>query len=146
MGIGQAVGTLAGVGLNAALSKKKSKVNTEGIDRERDRQIREIVVADDDRRRKRLRDVRRELAEQRARAAQSGTGGREGSQGAARRGLRNIAIQDDARDRRLRDLDIRHTMERAADRKRGTLLDAQQRTQRSIVGGITSIGKSLLDF
>ena len=113
---------LATVGLNFALAQQAARQESGEINRERDRQVREIQARNEEERRRQQEALRRRLAAQRARAGAAGVGGG----GARVADLRRRASQ--ARERNLLDL--------AGDATRSTL--------GAFGGGLNR--RSLLDF
>ena len=77
---------LATVGLNFALAQQAARQEIREINRERDRQVREIQARNEEERRRQQEALRRRLAAQRARAGAAGVGGG-GSAQAVLRGL-----------------------------------------------------------
>lgn len=130
--------SLATAGLNIALAQQAQKRQSQAINAERDRDIAAIQQRDDDARRKEEADLRRRLAQQRARLAAAGVG-RGGSSQAVLRGLvEESEAGTEARQAQsaLRIDDIRTT---AREARRRNLLDMVGNVSRS---GLTSAGRS----
>ena len=81
-----ALSNVATLGLNFALAQKAARQQSGDVNRERDRQVREIQARNEEERRRRQEELRRRLAAQRARAGAAGVGGG-GSAQAVLRGL-----------------------------------------------------------
>lgn len=82
-----AIGSLATIGLNMALSRKAQRADESGLKEERDLKVRDILARDAEARRQQEQTLRRRLAEERARAGASGVGGSGGSADAVLKGL-----------------------------------------------------------
>jgi hypothetical protein len=139
-----ALSNLATVGLNFALAQQAARQDAGDINRERDRQIREIQGRSEEERRRREVALRRRLAAERARTGAAGVGGG-GSAQAVLRGLTEEAeatqdASDDAAARRIADL-----RRRASVARERNLLDLAGGASRSAVG-LLGGARSLLDF
>ena len=142
-----ALSNLATVGLNFALAQQAARQDSSGINRERDRQIREIQAQNEEQRRRQQQALRRRLAAQRARAGAAGVGGG-GSAQAVLRGLtEEVAADQEARDtaaaRRIGDL--RRRASRQRERNLLELVGGATRSALGLLGG-GSGRRSLLDF
>jgi hypothetical protein len=139
-----ALSNLATVGLNFALAQQAARQDSGEINRERDRQIREIQQRNAEQRRQQQEALRRRLATQRARAGAAGVGG--GSAQAVLRGLTEEAqAEQDANDqaaaRRVTDL-----RRRASEARERNLLELVGGASRSALGLLGRGSRSLLDF
>ena len=142
-----ALSNLATVGLNFALAQQAARQDSGDINRERDRQIREIQARNEEHRRRQQETLRRRLAAQRARAGAAGVGGG-GSAQAVLRGLTeeaeaDQAAEDDAAARRIADL--RRRASQARERNLLELVGGVTRNTLGLLGGGSS-RRSLLDF
>jgi hypothetical protein len=142
-----ALSNVATLGLNFALAQQAARQEAGDINRERDRQIREIQARNEEERRRRQEELRRRLAAQRARAGAAGVSGG-GSAQAVLRGLIEEAeaaeeSSDEAAARRAGDL-----RRRASQARERNLLELAGRATRSSLGllGGGSSRRSLLDF
>jgi hypothetical protein len=142
-----ALTNLATVGLNFALAQQAARQESGDINRERDRQIRDIQARTEEERRRQQEALRRRLAAQRARAGAAGVGGG-GSAQAVLRGLTEEAAaaqeaSDEAASRNIADL-----RRRASGARERNLLELAGGATRSALGllGGTSSRRSLLDF
>ena len=70
-----ALSNVATLGLNFALAQQAARQEAGDINRERDRQIREIQARNEEERRRRQEELLRRLAAQRARAGAAGVSG-----------------------------------------------------------------------
>jgi hypothetical protein len=118
-----AYSSLATMGLNLALSRQAQRQEDKQLERDRDRQVRDILARDAEARRQQDQSLRRRLAEERARAGAAGTGGTGGSADAILRGLEEEsravrAAQEDSAESRI--ATIRDSY---ADRRRNNLLN-----------------------
>jgi hypothetical protein len=141
-----ALSNLATVGLNFALAQQAARQDSSDIDRERDRQIREIQARNEEQRRRQQEALRRRLATQRARAGAAGVGGGSSAQ-AVLRGLTEEAetaqgADDEAATRRIGDL--RRRASQARERNLLELVGGATRSTVGLLGG--SSRRSLLDF
>jgi ribosomal protein L29 len=141
-----AFSTLAGIGVDAAMSRSKSSNQNAAIEAEAERDVAEVRQRDAAERTQRARELRQRLAAARARAASSGTGAGAGSARAVRRGIEDELMEEDALAVEERDLAIRNIRARAGAKKRRNLLDSRSRTTKDVVGGAMKVGTSLLDF
>jgi hypothetical protein len=142
-----ALSNLATVGLNFALAQQAARQDSSDINRERDRQIREIQAQNEEQRRRQQQALRRRLAAQRARAGAAGVGVG-GSAQAVLRGLtEEVEADQEASDtaaaRRIADL-----RRRAGQQRERNLLELVGGATRSTLGllGGGSSRRSLLDF
>ena len=142
-----ALTNLATLGLNFALAQQAVRQESGDINRERDRQIREIQARSEEERRRQQEALRRRLAAQRARAGAAGVGGG-GSAQAVLRGLTEEAVaaqeaSDEATAQRIADL-----RRRASSARERNLLELAGGATRSTLGvlGGSSSRRSLLDF
>jgi NaMN:DMB phosphoribosyltransferase len=141
-----ALSNLATVGLNFALAQQAARQDSSDINRERDRQIREIQAQNEEQRRRQQEALRRRLATQRARAGAAGVGGG-GSAQAVLRGLTEEAeatqgADDEQSARRIADL--RRRASQARERNLLELVGGATRSTLGLLGG--SSRSSLLDF
>jgi hypothetical protein len=138
---------LATLGLNFALAQQAARQESGDINRERDRQIREIQARNQEERRQQQEALRRRLAAQRARAGAAGVGGG-GSAQAVLRGLTEEAdaAQDASNDAAAaRIADLRRRASRARERNLLDLAGDATRSTLGVFGG--GVGRrSLLDF
>ena len=142
-----ALSNLATVGLNFALAQQAARQDSSDVNRERDRQIREIQARNEEQRRRQQEVLRRRLAAQRARAGAAGVGGG-GSAQAVLRGLTEEVeaeqgASDTAAARRIADL-----RRRASQQRERNLLELVGGATRNTLGllGPGSSRRSLLDF
>jgi hypothetical protein len=141
-----ALTNLATLGLNVALAQQAARQESGDINRERDRQIRDIQARSDEERRRQQEALRRRLAAQRARAGAAGVGGG-GSARAVLRGLTEEAeaaqeASDQAAARSIADL-----RRRASQARERNLLELAGGVTRSALGAFGGLGRrSLLDF
>jgi hypothetical protein len=138
---------LATLGLNFALAQQAARQESGEINRERDRQIRDIQARNEEERRRQQEALRRRLAAQRARAGAAGVGGG-GSAQAVLPGLTEEAeaaqqASDDAAGARITDL-----RRRASQARERNLLDLAGDATRSTLGvfGGGLSRRSMLDF
>jgi len=141
-----AFSTLAGIGLDAAMSRSSSSSENAAIQAEAERDIAEVRQDDAAERQQRERELRARLAKARAVAASSGTGSGTRSNRAVRRGIEDELMEEDALAVQERDLAIRNIRARAGARQRRNLLESRNRTAKDVVGGAMKVGSSLLDF
>jgi len=141
-----AFSTLAGIGVDAAMSRSTSSNQNAAIEAEAERDVAEVRQRDAAERTQRARELRERLAAARARAASSGTGAGAGSARAVRRGIEDELMEEDALAVEERDLAIRNIRARAGARQRRNLLDSRNRVTRDVVGGAMKVGSSLLDL
>ena len=142
-----ALSNVATLGLNFALAQQAARQQSGDINRERDRQIREIQARNEEERRRRQEELRRRLAAQRARAGAAGVGGG-GSAQAVLRGLTEEAeadqeLSNEAVARRAGDL--RRRASQARERNLLELVGGATRSSLGLLGGGSS-RRSLLDF
>jgi hypothetical protein len=140
-----ALTNLATVGLNFALAQQAVRQDSGDINRQRDRQIREIQARNEEQRRRQQEALRRRLAAQRARAGAAGVGGG-GSAQAVLWGLTEEAeaaqeASDQTAARRIGDL-----RRRASEARERNLLELVGGASRSAVGLLGRGSRSLLDF
>lgn len=140
-----ALSNLATVGLNLALAQQASQRESSDINRDRDRQIREIQERNEEETRRAREALRRRLATQRARAGAAGVG-RGGSARAVLRGLteevetaRQASDQTAARQ-------IAELRRRAGSARQRNLLNLVGGATRSSLGLLGGSSRSLLDF
>ncbi|MFP4125396.1 MAG: hypothetical protein ACLFU0_01955 [Alphaproteobacteria bacterium] len=141
-----AFSTLAGIGMDAAMSRSKSSSENAAMTAEAERDVAEVRQDDAAARKQRERELRTRLANARAAAASSGTGSGTRSNRAVRRGIEDELMEEDALAVQERDLAVRNIRARAGARQRRNLLDSRNRTTRDVVGGAMKVGSSLLDF
>lgn len=141
-----AFSTLAGIGLDAAMSRSSSSRDNAAIQAEAERDIAEVRQDDAAERTKRKRELRARLADARAAAASAGTGSGTRSNRAVRRGIEDELMEEDALAVQERDLAINNIRARAGARQRRNLLESRDRTAKDVVGGAMKVGSSLLDF
>jgi hypothetical protein len=141
-----AFSTLAGIGVDAAMSRSSSSRDNTALRAEAERDIAEVRQDDAAARRKRERELRTRLADARAAAAGSGTGSGTRSNRAVRRGIENALMEEDALAVQERDLTIRNIRARSGARQRRNLLESRNRLTKDVVGGAMKVGSSLLDF
>ena len=142
-----ALTTLATLGLNFALAQQAARQESGEINRERDRQIRDIQARNEEERRRQQEALRRRLAAQRARAGAAGVGGG-GSAQAVLRGLTEEAAAsqeagDEAAARRIGEL--RRQASSARERNLLELVGGATRSSLGLLGSRTG-RRSLLDF
>ena len=144
--------SLATLGLNLALQRQAQRAEDKRLEKDRDRELREIAARDAEAGRQVDLSLRRRLAQERARAGAAGTGGTGGSADAILRGLEEEA-------RAVRDaqggqaaLKAEGVRDAYGERKRRNLLEFSNRwlggAGSSLLGGGTSGGstrRSLLD-
>ena len=140
-----ALSNVATLGLNFALAQQAARQQSGDINRERDRQIRDIQARNEEERRRQQQALRRRLAAQRARAGAAGVGGG-GSAQAVLRGLTEEATaaqeaSDEAVARRIGDL-----RRRASGARERNLLELAGGATRSTLGLLGGSRRSLLDF
>jgi hypothetical protein len=140
-----ALSNLATVGLNFALAQQAARQDSGDINRERDRQIREIQAQNEEQRRRQQEALRRRLAAQRARAGAAGVGGG-GSAQAVLRGLTEEAEAEQAADDREAARRIAGLRRRASEARERNLLDLVGGASRGAVGLLGRGSRSLLDF
>lgn len=141
-----AFSTLAGIGVDAALSRSKSSNQNAAVEAEAERDVAEVRQRDAAERTQRERERRERLAAARAIAASSGTGSGTGSARAVRRGIEDELMEEDALAVEERDLAIRNIRARAGARQRRNLLASRNRVTKDVVGGAMKVGGSLLDL
>lgn len=142
-----AYSSLATLGLNMALQRQAQRQENKQLERERDRQVRDILARDAEARRQQDQALRRRLAEERARAGAAGTGGTGGSADAILRGLEeeSRAVRAAQEDTTRRQID--RIRESYGERRRGNLLELSNRwlsLGSGLLGG-SSRSRSLLD-
>ena len=141
-----AFSSLAGIGLDAAMSRSASGAENAALEAEAERDVAEVRQRDAARRKQRRRELRDRVAEARAAAASAGTGSAGGSAAAVRRGIEEELLEEDALAAQERDLAIRNIRSRAGARQSRNLLESRNRMTKDVVGGAMKVGSSLLDF
>jgi hypothetical protein len=122
-----AVTSLATMGLNLALQRQAQRAEDKRLQKDRDRQLRDIAASDAESSRQQDLALRRRLAEERARAGGAGVGGTGGSADAILRGLEEEgrAAQAAQADEAVRKADlVRDTF---GERRRSNLLEFSSR-------------------
>ena len=142
-----AISNLATLGLNFALAQQAARQDSGDINRERDRQIREIQARTEEERRRQQDALRRRLAAQRARAGAAGVGGG-GSAQAVLRGLTEEAADAQDASEEAAALRVADLRRRASSGRERNLLELAGGATRSTLGllGGGSGRRSLLDF
>ncbi len=141
-----AFSSLAGIGLDAAMSRSSASADNAAIKAEAERDITEVRQKDAAERKQRRREMRERLAKARAASASAGTGSAGGSAAAVRRGIEEELLEEDALAVQERDLAISNIRARAGAKKRRNLLESRNAMTKDVVGGAVKVGTSLLDF
>ena len=139
-----ALDSLATVGLNMALGQQAQSAASGQLKQERDRQIREIRLRDQEGERQEALLLRRRLAEERARAGAAGVGSSGGAADAILRGLVQESSAQDAARAEESAVQINELRRTTSTRQRRNLLDLAERW----MGGGTPLGgsgRNLLD-
>ena len=141
-----ALSNVVTLGLNFALAQQAARQESGEINRERDRQIREIQARNEEERRRRQEELRR-LATQRARAGAAGVG----AGGSAQAVLRGLTEETQAADEASNEAaarrvgDLRRGASQARERNLLELVSGATRSSLGLLGG-GSGRRSLLDF
>jgi hypothetical protein len=140
-----AIGSLATIGLNLALSRKAQRGDDSDIKAERDLKVRDILARDAEARRQQEQTLRRRLAEERARAGASGVGGSGGSADAVLKGLIEESQAESAARATDTGIDLDSINRAFETKRRQNLLDFNSRWL-NVGRGLGSKGlRSLLD-
>jgi hypothetical protein len=140
-----ALTNLATLGLNVALAQQAARQESDDINRERDRQIRDIQARTAEERRRQQEALRRRLAAQRARAGAAGVGGG-GSARAVLRGLTEEAEAAQEASDQAAARGIADARRRASQARERNLLELAGGVTRSTLGAFGGLGRrSLLD-
>lgn len=119
--------SLASLGLDIAMTRQAQKADSKRLEKDRERQLRDIMAKDADDRRRTESTLQRRLAQERARAGAAGVGGSGGSADAVLQGLAEESrlARGSSSDETRRRLDaVRDTF---SQRRQQSLLDYSSR-------------------